>query len=146
MTKRGGHGTDDWGAVAKAITERMADLRISQVKLVGLSGIKKMTIHELMHNKAQRDRRPETLELLSVALGWHKDHLAHVRLGKEPPEPSQLVEETAETPRLDAIEDRLTEIAARLGAIESRLARLDTVDANLTKVLRRIDGAWPRHQ
>jgi transcriptional regulator with XRE-family HTH domain len=136
--------SDNRAAVAKAITERMADLGINQVELVKRSGLGKSTVNEVLRDKKARSRRPHTLERLSEALGWHRHHLAHVLRGKQPPEVSQPVEGTA--PRFDAIEDRLDEIVDRLGVIETRLGRLDTIDTKLTKFLRRVDGAWPSHQ
>jgi transcriptional regulator with XRE-family HTH domain len=127
--------SDDWAAVAKAISERMTELGLNQRALADRAHVALSIVRELRHNTAQRRRSGRTLEALSVALGWHPRHLAAVRLGHRPPEPGDPIDYSGDgvPARLSAIEDRLNDISERL----------DKLNANLATV---IDRAQPGRQ
>ena len=67
---------EDWRAVARAISDRMAELRTTQMEVAGKARISLTTLRELQHNINPRRRRPQTLAALSEALGWPPDYLA----------------------------------------------------------------------
>lgn len=127
--------TEDWAAVAKAINERIHELGIRQRVLAERSAVSQAIIRELQYNTVERRRSARTLEALSVALGWHPQHLTAVLRRRKPPAPGDPLEYTHDpvADRLSAIEDRLDEIAERL----------DEVNANLSLVINRGD---PNHQ
>ncbi|ONI77082.1 transcriptional regulator [Actinosynnema sp. ALI-1.44] len=123
--------TEDWAAVAKAINERVNELGIKQRVLAERSAVSQAIIRELQYNTVERRRGTRTLEALSVALGWHPQHLTAVLEGRRPPAPGDPIE-YADDPvanRLSAIEGRLDEIAERL----------DTINTRLTTVINRAD-------
>lgn len=119
--------SEDWAAVARTINERVTALGLTQRELAQRAHVALSIVRELRHNTVQRRRSGRTLEALSVALGLHPRHLAAVLLGQRPPQPTDPIDYYADgvPGRLAAIEDRLTEIAARL----------DKMDANLTVVI-----------
>jgi hypothetical protein len=64
--------SEDWAAVAEAISQRMTELGINQTELIGRSQVSKATVGELYHNSAQRRRSartPENSEGMSVSGG-----------------------------------------------------------------------------
>ena len=124
--------SEDWAAVAKAISERLTEIGINQRELAERAQVALSVVRELRHNTVQRRRAGRTLEALSVALGWHPRHLAAVLLGQRPPAPGDPIDYAGDgvPARLAAIEDRLSQIAERL----------DELNANLTTV---IDRAQP---
>lgn len=121
--------SEDWAAVARAISERMTELGLNQRELAQRSHVALSIVREIRHNTVQRRRAGRTLEALSVTLSWHPRHLAAVLLGHRPPAPGDPVDLAGDgvPARLAAIEDRLSEIAARL----------DEMNANLTAVINR---------
>jgi hypothetical protein len=121
--------SDDWPAVARAISERLTELGLNQRELAERAHVALSIVRELRHNTVQRRRAGRTLEALSVALGWHPRHLAAVLVGNRPPSPGDPVDYGGDgvPGRLAAIEDRLSEIAERL----------DELNANLAKVINR---------
>ena len=127
--------SDDWAAVARAISERMTELGLNQREVAERANVALSIVRELRHNTVQRRRAGRTLEALSVALGWHPRHLAAVLIGHRPPEPGAPIDYVGDgvPSRLAAIEDRLSQITDRL----------DELNANLTKV---IDRAGPSHE
>lgn len=74
----------DWSAVADALNSRLAALGMTQAELVKRSRLAPMTIHELLHNSAQRRRSDQTLAALSRALGWPPGYLRAVAEGLAP--------------------------------------------------------------
>lgn len=71
----------------------------------------------------QRRRNSRTLEALSLALGWHPEHLDALLCGHTPPDGGQ-----PDTSPIDPVVARLTSIDRRLAAIERRLDELMTRD------------------
>ncbi len=121
--------SEDWSAVAKAITERMTALGLNQRELAERSQVALSIVREIAHNTVQRKRAGRTLEALSVALGWHPRHLAAVLLDQQPPAPGDPIDYGADgvPARLAAIEEQLTEITKRL----------DEMNTNITTVIDR---------
>lgn len=109
----------DWAAVARAIDARLAELHWRQRELAERAHVSVAIVRELHRNTTQRRRNARTLEALSVALGWHPEHLDAVLRGHPPPERGQ-----PETPPVDQVLARLTSIDRRLAAIERRLNEL----------------------
>lgn len=80
----------DWAAVARAIDTRLAELNWRQRELAERAQVSVAIVRELHRNTAQRRRNARTLEALSLALGWHPDHLDAVLRGHTPPDCGQL--------------------------------------------------------
>lgn len=77
--------TEDWAAVATAITQRMTELDVSQQDLITRSRVSKTVVSEIQRNTAQRRRSVRTLEALAVVLDWHPHHLVAILEGRTPP-------------------------------------------------------------
>lgn len=116
--------TEDWAAVAKAINQRVNELGWRQRELAERSHVSQAIVREIQHHTVERRRSARTLEALSVAVGWHPQHLTAVLHGQNPPEPDEPVTPSGETvwSRLDALEDRLGEIADRLDELKTDMA------------------------
>jgi hypothetical protein len=108
--------TEDWAAVAKAINQRVNELGWRQRELAERSHVSQAIVREIQHHTVERRRSTRTLEALSVAMGWHPQHLTAVLSGRTPPQPDEPVTADGETvwSRLDTLEERLTEITERL--------------------------------
>ena len=106
----------DWAAVARAIETRLAELNWRQRELAERAQVSVAIVRELHRNTTQRRRSARTLEALSLALGWHPEHLDAVLRGQVPPERGE-----PETSPVDPVVARLTSIDRRLAAIEKRL-------------------------
>lgn len=113
----------DWAAVARAIDTRLAELNWRQRELAERAQVSVAIVRELHRNTAQRHRNARTLEALSVALGWHPEHLDAVLRGHTPPDRGQPA-----TSPVDPVTARLTSIDRRLAAIERRLDDLASPD------------------
>ena len=131
--------SEDWAAVAEAISQRMAELGINQTELIGRSQVSKATVGELYRNSAQRRRSARTLEALSTALDWH---LAAVLKGQRIPDIGEPASRTDDDVpgRLAAIEYRLAQIETRLGAIDQVSDRLDEIKASVEAMIRFADS------
>lgn len=116
--------SEDWAAVAKAINERVRELGWRQKELAERSNVSQAIVREIQHHVVERRRSPRTLESLSVTLGWHPQHLNAVLHGRKPPEPDEPATAAPDTvwSRLDALERRMDEIAARLDDLKSDVA------------------------
>ena len=113
----------DWAAVAAAIDTRLAELNWRQRELAERAQVSVAIVRELHRNTTQRRRSARTLEALSIALGWHPEHLDAVLRGHPPPDRGQ----PASSP-VDPVTARLTSIDRRLAAIERRLDELAARD------------------
>ena len=115
--------SEDWAAVANAITQRLQELGMRQRELAERSHVSQAIVRELQHNTAQRRRSTRTPEALSVALAWHPQHLTAVLTGRTPPEPGDppLADEDDVPARLAAIEYQLRELNERLGELTDYL-------------------------
>ena len=118
--------TEDWVAVANAIKERVNELGWRQRELAQRSHVSQAIVRELQHHTVERRRSARTLEALSLALGWHPQHLAAVLRGRTPPELGEPVIDNGTTvsSRLDSIDERLGEIAALLHEMNANLTRV----------------------
>ncbi|MGH3695880.1 MAG: helix-turn-helix domain-containing protein [Pseudonocardiaceae bacterium] len=119
--------TEEWVAVANAIKERVNELGWRQRELAQRSHVSQAIVRELQHHTVERRRSARTLEALSVALGWHPQHLAAVLRGRIPPELGEpVVSDNGGTvsSRLDAIDERLSEITDLLHQMNTNLARV----------------------
>ncbi|WP_199435487.1 helix-turn-helix domain-containing protein [Qaidamihabitans albus] len=115
--------TEDWAAVARAISERMNDLGLRQRELAERSHVSQAIVRELQHRTVERRRSARTLEALSLALEWHPGHLAAVLAGRKPLSPGETGDTTMDEvlARLTAIEGRLEEITRRLDGMADRV-------------------------
>lgn len=116
--------TEDWAAVAKAINERVNELGWLQRELAKRSHVSQAIVREIQHHVVERRRSPRTLESLSIALGWHPQHLDAVLHGRSTPDPDEPIADDGDTiwTRLDTLERRMTEITDRLDDLKSDLA------------------------
>jgi hypothetical protein len=116
--------SEDWAAVAKAINQRVNELGWRQRELAERSHVSQAIVREIQHHTVERRRSARTLEALSVAMGWHPQHLLAVLHGRTPPEPDEPVTPSGQTvwSRLDALEDRLMEITERLDELKTDMA------------------------
>lgn len=132
----------DWAAVAQAISQRMKELGINQRELIQRSRVSKATVGELCRNSVQRRRSARTLEALSIALGWHPQHLVAVLSGQRVPEVGEPVSRSDDDVpgRLAAIEYRLAQIETRLGAIDELSDRLGEISANVEAMIRFVES------
>lgn len=118
--------SEDWAAVAKAINGRVLELGWRQRDLVERSNVSQAIVREIQHHAVERRRSARTLEALSVALGWHPQHLDAVLHGRRPPEVDELVSDEVDTmwTRLSSIDGKLGEIADLLREMNANLANL----------------------
>jgi transcriptional regulator with XRE-family HTH domain len=115
--------TEDWAAVAKAINMRVNELGWRQRELAERSHVSQAIVRELQHHTVERRRSARTLEALSTTLGWHPQHLLAVLQSRTPPHPDEPADDGHELwSRLDALEQRLAEIADRLEDVQTSLA------------------------
>ncbi len=110
--------SEDWVAVAEAITGRMRELKLSQRDLAVQSNVSVATIREIQRHRISRRRNPRTLESLSETLGWPRQHLDAVLNGRLPQDP-------AETGGHDDLRSRLDELEQRLDMIVDVVHRID---------------------
>jgi len=116
----------------------MTELGINQAELIERSRVSKATVGELYHNSAQRRRSARTVEALSIALGWHPQHLVAVLKGQGGPAIGEPVSRSDEDVpgRLAAIEYRLAQIETQLGAIDGLSDRLEEINANIEAMVK----------
>lgn len=112
--------SEDWAAVAVAISERLSGLGWRQRDLAERSGVSLATVREIHRHSVERRRSPRTLASLSSALGWPPTHLTAVLSGEATPEPTGRRDNALS--RLDGVEQRLDDITARLDALRADLA------------------------
>jgi transcriptional regulator with XRE-family HTH domain len=115
--------SEDWVAVSHAITERVNELGWRQRELAQRAHVSQAIVRELQHHTIERRRSARTLEALSVALGWHPQHLAALLHSRTPPELGEPISDNGRTvsSRLDAIDERLSEITDLLHEMNATL-------------------------
>lgn len=113
--------SEDWAAVAAEINARLDELGWQQRELVERSQVSSAIVREIQRNTVNRKRSPRTLESLSLALGWHPQHLDAILHGIRTPKPGAATERDLST-RLDAFEQRLGSIEERLTQLQSGLS------------------------
>jgi DNA-binding Xre family transcriptional regulator len=119
-TARGIFEGEDWAGVAVAVNERMAALRIGQQELADRSGVSVSTVRQVQHGAGRRVQN-RTLAALCRGLDWPEDHLSGLLrsgprsgpAGTDHEPPSGALVEV-----LERVERALTEVSARLSALE----------------------------
>lgn len=104
---------EDWDAVAVAITQRLADLRITQQDLAARARVSPVTVRELQRNAAPRKRQARTLAVISEALEWPSGYLEAKLMGKPLPSSN------------DPVMDELAEMREQLAVLRKRLDELE---------------------
>ena len=110
---------EDWAAVAKAINERVAELGWRQRELAERSHVSPAVVREIQRHTVERRRSPRTLESLSVALGWHPQHLDAVLNGRPVPTTEPVASGEMMLSRLDAVEQRLIHMTGLLNDLKT---------------------------
>jgi hypothetical protein len=111
----GAEVAEDWTAVSRAISDRVAELRTTQMEVAAKARISLTTLRELQRNINPRRRRPQTLAALSEALGWPADYLAKVLHG----------EDVQPDAKRDPVLDSLAFIERELGDLRERVDRIE---------------------
>jgi len=112
--------TGDWAAVARVISDRIRELGWRQRELAERSRVSLAVVREIQRHTVERRRSPRTLESLSVALGWESGHLDAVLYGRAGQTPGNRIPASGVLlARLDALEERLDEIAKLIGELRS---------------------------
>ena len=114
--------SEDWVAVAEAITGRMRELKMSQRDLAVHSNVSVATIREIQRHRIHRRRNPRTLESLSESLGWTRQHLDAVLNGRPPQDPGEGAgDDTDLRFRLEQLEQRLDTIVDAVHRIDAKI-------------------------
>lgn len=124
MADRAAAEAEDWDAVAKAISSRLTDTRMTQMDVAARARVSLTTLRELQHNLNPRRRRPQTLAAISEALGWPAGYLVQVLHGDHP----QPHADEAGDPVLRAVEElehEIRNLRTRVEKIEQQLAAED---------------------
>jgi DNA-binding Xre family transcriptional regulator len=124
-TARGQVAGEDWTAVAHALNQRMAALRIGQQELTERSGVSVSTVRQLQHGAGRRVQN-RTLAAISTALDWPEDHLTGLLLaGRGTTSATTLDGADPVLDLLGIVVDRLDQVTARLDRIEGMLRPAD---------------------
>jgi transcriptional regulator with XRE-family HTH domain len=114
--------SEDWVAVAEAITGRMRELKLSQRDLAVHSNVSVATIREIQRHRISRRRNPRTLESLSESLGWPREQLDAVLNGRLPQDPAGAGRDDSDLrSRLDQLEQRLDTIVDVVHRIDAKI-------------------------
>jgi transcriptional regulator with XRE-family HTH domain len=114
--------SEDWVAVAEAITGRMRELKLSQRDLAAHSNVSVATIREIQRHRISRRRNPRTLESLSESLDWPRQHLDAVLNGRLPQDPAEATgDDTDLKSRLELLERRLDMIVDVVHRIDAKI-------------------------
>lgn len=114
--------SDDWDAVARVISDRLSDMRMTQMDLASRAQLSLTTVRELQHNLNPRKRRPQTLATVSEALGWPSNYLSEVLAGRAPAAHTDEVADPVLT-TLRALEQEVGALRHRVDEIERQLGR-----------------------
>ncbi|MGH4018523.1 MAG: helix-turn-helix domain-containing protein [Pseudonocardiaceae bacterium] len=114
----------DWDAVAKAITARLAETRMTQMEVASRAQVSLTTLRELQHNLNPRRRRPQTLATISEALGWPSGYLEQVLRGDHP-QPHTDEPHDPVLRAIDSLGQEIRELRTRVEEIEQQLAGED---------------------
>lgn len=116
-----GDEREDWDAVARAISARLAATRMTQMDVASGAKVSLTTLRELQHNQSPRRRRPQTLSAVSEALGWPADYLARVLAG-EKPEPHATEMSDPVLKALNSLQQEVHTLRGRVDEIERQIA------------------------
>jgi transcriptional regulator with XRE-family HTH domain len=118
--------SENWAAVARAISDRIRELGWRQRELAERSHVSIAVVREIQRHTVERRRSRRTLEALSVALGWEPERLERVLKGLEDqPQRSGggiAPDSAALWSRLDSMERRLEEISRLLIEVRADIA------------------------
>ncbi len=114
--------TDDWDAVARVISDRLSDMRMTQMDLASRAQLSLTTVRELQHNLNPRKRRPQTLATVSEALGWPSNYLSEVLAGRKPAAHADEVSDPV-LAMLKVLEREVGALRHRVDEIERQLGR-----------------------
>jgi hypothetical protein len=115
---------EDWDAVARAIQDRLAETRATQMDVAARARVSLTTLRELQHNTNPRRRRPQTLSAVSEALGWPAGYLMSVLHGEQAqPHPDEVGDPVLAN--LTTLEREIHDLRARVDAIERQLSGED---------------------
>lgn len=112
---------DDWDAVARAIQDRLTEIRATQMDVAARARVSLTTLRELQHNLNPRRRRPQTLAAVSEALGWPPGYLGQVLRGERAEAHADEVRDPVLT-TLNGLEDEVAALRERVARIEQQLA------------------------
>lgn len=115
---------DDWDAVARVISARLSEMRMTQMDLASRAQLSLTTVRELQHNLNPRKRRPQTLATVSEALGWPSNYLSEVLAGRTPAAHADEVSDPV-LASLTALEREVGALRERVDEIERQLGRED---------------------
>lgn len=118
--------SEDWAAVARAISERIRELGWRQRELAERSHVSLAVVREIQRHTVERRRSQRTLESLSVALGWEPERLDTVLKGRarQVAGTSAAIDSAAFWSRLDALEGRLDEIVKLISELRADVAAM----------------------
>lgn len=124
---RGGEGQEEADAedrleLARIVSARIAELRLTRKELEKRSGVSVVTIREIEHPKGPRKFGRKVLEAISEALEWSPGYLLRVayRSSSEAPDPIVQAMMTALAPYLEKI-DAIPGLQADVAAIKADL-------------------------
>jgi len=120
--------SENWAAVARAISDRIRELGWRQRELAERSHVSIAVVREIQRHTVERRRSRRTLEALSVALGWEPERLERVLRGPED-QPQRggtytVPDSAALWSRLDSMERRLDEISKLLTELKADIATI----------------------
>ncbi|WP_322756430.1 helix-turn-helix transcriptional regulator [Frankia sp. Cas3] len=116
-TSRGQAEGENWPAVAVAVNDRMAALRIGQQELADLSGLSVSTLRLVQHGASRRVQN-KTLTAIARALDWPDDHLIRVLVGNQVSDAPGGATDREILAGIGRIEQRLDDLARRLTVVE----------------------------
>ncbi len=116
-TSRGQVDGENWPAVAVAVNDRMAVLRIGQQELADLSGLSVSTLRLVQHGASRRVQN-KTLTAIARALDWPDDHLIRMLVGSHVPDSVGPAADQEILAGIGRIEQRLDDLARRLAVVE----------------------------
>jgi hypothetical protein len=125
----------DWAAVAKVVSERMDGLGLSRQGLAKRAKLSTATVRLIQLNYGKHRHKPETLEMLSVALEFPPGYLGNVLHGRSQPEVSDaeqvstevLMRRLGQLDKISVLEEHLKSLVSEVAIINEKLDRL-TVD------------------
>jgi transcriptional regulator with XRE-family HTH domain len=105
--------------LARIVTARIVELRLTRRELEARSGVSVATIRQIEHPKGKRDFGRKVLEAISRALGWPPGYLARAayRSSSETPDPIVQAMMVALAPYLEKI-DAIPGLQADVAAIK----------------------------
>lgn len=131
---------EHWGAVARDLRKHMLEAGLNQGQLAELSDVSLSTVRELLGNKAQRRRRPDTLMRLARVLNLHPRHFSYVLHGKTPPASDQAPDDS----RMNAVELQLKLLTDKIDNLSNLPDKIDDLNESVSKLRLRIDTVFPQ--